>query len=283
MKKALFIGLTTVDIQYFLDEYPQPNTKLKTNQPLVVSGGPAANAAITYTFLGGQCDFLTCIGENPFKNLLLEDFRKHHLNVIDYKNGVAFDPIVSTVLTTISNSDRTIITHHPDVLSQTSIHPIQNIEDYSFIFTDGFYPELAIPVLREAKQKGIPVIFDGGSWKPQLTEIIPLVDIAICSNNYRPPSCKSIDEAIEFTIMKGVKEVAISRGNESIVTPEKEIQIEKIDAVDSLGAGDILHGAFCWFWHQTQLNFIDALTAASKIASQSVQFKGTRSWMNKLK
>ena len=54
-------------------------------------------------------------------------------------------------------------------------------------------------------------------------------------------------------------------------------QIEKIDAVDTLGAGDVLHGAFCYYLSQGQ----DGLTAienAAKIATGSCRYFGTHIW-----
>lgn len=279
-KKALFIGLTTVDIQYFVDEYPKPNTKLKADAPLVVAGGPAANAAIAYNYLGGTVDFLTCIGNNSFRELLATDLKHHGVNVIDYFDNKPFQPIVATVITNINNSERTILTHHPDPFKEQIKDDIVDLNEYAFVFTDGFYPELAVPICREARRKGLKVIFDGGSWKPQMTSLLPLVDVAICSSDYYPPGCNTLNEIIAYTKEQGVDYVAISRGEKSIITEHGEVRIEQIEAIDSLGAGDILHGAFCWYFYQNYA-FESALHKASEIATYSAKSKGTRSWMKK--
>lgn len=278
MTKALFIGLTTVDIQYFVDEYPEPNTKLKTDAPLVYAGGPAANAAITYTYLGGEADFLTCIGNNSFSNLLFSDIEQNKLNVIDVFENKSFQPIVATVITTLSNSDRTILTHHP--LPINNVPSVElNLEQYNFIFIDGFYPEIAVTICEKARSIGKTVIFDGGSWKSQISDLLPLVNIAICSNNYFPPGCSSLAERIGFTKAQGVEHVAISRGGESIIVENDEIPVSVVDTLDSLGAGDILHGAFCWFYSNNP-DFLKALEKASIVATYSTTLKGTRNWMN---
>ncbi|NET50891.1 MAG: sugar kinase, partial [Merismopedia sp. SIO2A8] len=46
---------------------------------------------------------------------------------------------------------------------------------------------------------------------------------------------------------------------------------------DTLGAGDIFHGAFCHYI--LQQNFTESLVAAAEIASNSCKFFGTRRWM----
>jgi sugar/nucleoside kinase (ribokinase family) len=44
-----------------------------------------------------------------------------------------------------------------------------------------------------------------------------------------------------------------------------------------MGAGDVFHGAFCHYI--LRQNFIESLAAATKIASHSCQFFGSRQWM----
>jgi sugar/nucleoside kinase (ribokinase family) len=56
-----------------------------------------------------------------------------------------------------------------------------------------------------------------------------------------------------------------------------EVAVPPIQAIDTLGAGDILHGAFCHFI--LQYSFIESLKQASQVASMSCQFFGTRQWM----
>lgn len=278
-KKALFIGLTVIDIQYFVEHYPQPNTKLKTEAPLIAVGGPAANAAITFSVLGGKADFLTCIGENSFSQVILNDFEKFGVTVIDQLKGAETDPIVSAVITTLTNSERTIITHHPNELAAEPLHDSLSPSNYDLIFVDGFYPELGVEILAEAKRLHIPVVFDGGSWKAHLPGVLKFVDVAICSGNFHPPKCTSSYETISFLKSFGITEVAISKGEENIESESFNVEIEKVNAVDSLGAGDVLHGAFCWYWLQS-FNFKMALEKASKVATFSVKFKGTHQWIH---
>ena len=281
--KGLFIGLTTLDIQYFVNEHPLANTKIKADAPVIAAGGPSANAAIAYAVLGGQAHFLTCIGENDFASFLKNDIEKQNVLLFDAFKNIEFKPIVASVVTNITNSHRTIITHHPeaDVAKQVNVNDI-NIEDYAFVFTDGFYPEIALPFLKEARTKKVPVIFDGGSWKPQMPKILPFVDIGIFSGNFNPPGCETNLDIFKYVEKAGVKFAAISRGNESIVTPDGEIAVEQVKAVDSLGAGDILHGAFCKYYFEYN-NFTKALQYASKVATFSTQYKGTREWILKWK
>ncbi|HOO85836.1 MAG TPA: PfkB family carbohydrate kinase [Prolixibacteraceae bacterium] len=278
-KRVLFIGLTTIDIQYFFDGFPLPNTKHKTEMPILAAGGPAANAAVTFARLGGEAHFLSCVGQNHFTEFVHNDYKACNVKLIDCFEGKALQPIIATIITNINNSERTILTHHPDNVEIGFDLESVEIGSYDAVFSDGFYPEIAVPLCQRAQSAGIPVILDGGSWKPQIPAILPHVDIAICSANFIPPTCKNYSDTIKYVMEQGVKKVAISRGFESIITNECEIKIERVEAIDSLGAGDVLHGAFIWYYFRCK-TFTEALQKASIIATKSTMYKGTRSWMD---
>jgi sugar/nucleoside kinase (ribokinase family) len=50
---GVFVGLSTIDVVYRVADFPAANTKAAANSQDVFVGGPATNAAIAFTFLGG--------------------------------------------------------------------------------------------------------------------------------------------------------------------------------------------------------------------------------------
>ena len=56
------------------------------------------------------------------------------------------------------------------------------------------------------------------------------------------------------------------------------IEVPQVDAVDTMGGGDIFHGAFC-FYSTKDYEFEAALKEAARIASDSCRYRGTRRWM----
>ena len=78
------------------------------------------------------------------------------------------------------------------------------------------------------------------------------------------------DATIAWFAEKGVPHIAITRGAKPIVGYERgrrfEIEIAKIEAVDTTGAGDVLHGAFCYHFAKTG-EFETALRLAAEIAT----------------
>ena len=86
----------------------------------------------------------------------------------------------------------------------------------------------------------------------------------------------------QTTYLAGVQKIAISNGAGPIQILAGEssatIHVPQVDVVDTMGAGDILHGAYCHF-ASMGIGFVDALTRAAAIASRSCRYAGTREWM----
>ncbi|ODR99384.1 hypothetical protein AUC68_05275 [Methyloceanibacter methanicus] len=152
--------------------------------------------------------------------------------------------------------------------------------DPSIILVDGFVPEIALRIVRKAKERGIPIVFDGGSWKASTSELLPFVDYAIVSERFRPPGVNEPD-VIDAIHDFGPKAVAVTRGGQSIFwslgDARGTIELTSIVAVDTLGAGDIFHGAFCY---RFEGDFVKSLEFAAKVSAESCRYVGTREWIS---
>ncbi|MGD0580143.1 MAG: PfkB family carbohydrate kinase, partial [Bryobacteraceae bacterium] len=121
-----------------------------------------------------------------------------------------------------------------------------------------------------------------GSWKPRTEDLLPYVSVAICSANFLPPGYTNTDDVVEYLVASGVTQVAVSHGDRPILVRDgsgaSSIPVRGIRPVDTLGAGDVLHGAFCFaFAHG--LSFRASLVWAAEIATISCEYLGARSWI----
>jgi sugar/nucleoside kinase (ribokinase family) len=117
-----------------------------------------------------------------------------------------------------------------------------------------------------------------------MERLLPCVDVAICSEQFRVLDGSDEEGILAYLAHRGVRSRAITRGERPIIytTAEGsgEIAVGPVKVVDTLGAGDILHGAFC-FYAAKGSPFVAALQQASLVATQSCQTFGTRAWMEK--
>lgn len=272
--------MLTIDLHFFTGHYPSENTKVKAKKFDSYIGGPATNAAITFNHLGGDTELITSIGKNPFNSMVNEDIGQYDIDVKDMMAGEMVDPVFASIITSEATGERTIFSYHPPKLSINK--KINTSVKFDIALFDGFYIETAIEKAKECRDRGIVTVLDGGSWKNNTDKLLKYIDIAICSEDFIPPGVIHQEDVTAYLLNKGVKKAAITRGNKAIIVNEGEInllvEVPKTEVVDTLGAGDIFHGAFCYFYGKNK-NFILSLEKAAQAASNSCRFYGPRAWM----
>lgn len=280
--KILCVGLSTVDIQFLVDAYPGANQKQKAKRNEIHVGGPATNAAIAAAHLGSQVNLITPVGKNHLSGFIADDIKRHKVTLIDPIHHINADPIFASIITTEHSGERSIVSYHPPKVLVEDFIDHEITFDFDIALFDGFYPELAIPLAEACREKGIATCFDGGSWKPGLDELLNFIDFALCSNDFYPLDCNTKKDVFHFLKNKGCKEIAITQGHKEILYKQNgsigTIDVTEVDTIDTLGAGDIFHGAFCHFFHPDG-SFEETITKASEVASHSCKYFGTREWM----
>ncbi|MEM6812476.1 MAG: PfkB family carbohydrate kinase, partial [Pseudomonadota bacterium] len=110
------------------------------------------------------------------------------------------------------------------------------------------------------------------------------VDIVIASSDFMPPCCNTREDVIKFFVSNNIDKFAITAGSQPIEYysngSKNEIFVPEVEVIDSLAAGDVFHGAFCYFYLEDN-NFKNALRDAAKIASFSCEFFA-RDWIKNL-
>jgi sugar/nucleoside kinase (ribokinase family) len=291
MFNGLFVGLTTLDLIYLSDRFPQPNQKAVARDYLTAAGGPATNAAVTFSYLGNSSKLLTVLGQHPLSQLIRADLENYFIQILDLIPEKSDTPPVSSIIVTAETGERSVISINA-LKSQgvgslrgsaepRSQIPEDILQDIDILLIDGHQIEVSLALAAIAKNRQIPIVLDGGSWKPGLEKILPHVDYAICSANFYPPQFHNTQDVFDFLENMGISQIAITQGEQAIQYCDRgkisTIPIPKISVTDTLGAGDIFHGAFCHYI--LQADFSTALSQAAQIASKSCQSFGTRNWM----
>ncbi|QZE15681.1 hypothetical protein K4L44_07570 [Halosquirtibacter laminarini] len=282
--QVLCLGLATVDIQYSLDMMPSRNEKVKVSPPLLSIGGPATNAAILASVLGDSVMLHTAFGQNGFTPIFSEEMKRYNISCVDWIRSVPANPIIASVFTHSDNGDRAIISSIPSSDFQGS-RAQYACGSMDAILVDGFYIPYSISVLSKLNNNDTYVIFDGGSWKEGLNALLKWVNIAVCSSDFYPPNCSSTKDVCDYLwTFPNIENIVITNGSNPIQWFSRSeyglIEVKRLEAVDTLGAGDFFHGALLYYI--TKKPFIEALKCAADVASLSCQFYGTRTWFNKI-
>lgn len=282
-KHGLFVGLVTLDLIYLAESAPKNNQKIVAADYTVAAGGPSTNAAVTFSHLGNQATVLGVLGSHPMTQLIRQDLANYEVAIADLDPNHTAAPPVSSIIVTQGTGERAVVSINAVKTQATDASiPSDILQNIDIVLIDGHQMAVSYAIAQIAKDKNIPIAIDGGSWKPGFEKILPFVDYAICSANFHPPDSHITSEVFAYLRHLGIPHIAITHGEKPIqylsCGDTGSVDVPSIQAIDTLGAGDIFHGAFCHYILQG--SFPEALAQASNIAGKACQFFGTRRWMD---
>ncbi len=272
---GLFVGLATLDVVQLVQRLPGTNQKTTAGQTWLAAGGPAAVAAITFAALGGRARLWTALGKSPAATLVAADLAGAGVEVVDAAPP-GFELAASTVILESATGDRSVVSGsgHAPVFGKIAGPDLSGVD---VVLVDGHHPALTRSAALAAA--GIPVVVDAGSHKPVFDDILGFATDLICSADYVHPA----GSAPRGLLALGPRLVAVSHGSEALDWWTAEgagsILPEPVPAVDTVGAGDVLHGAYCHAL-ASGLDRVPALQRAVAVATERVRHLGPFAWRN---
>lgn len=287
-------GLVTLDVVQVVDALPGPDEKVVARSLAATFGGPAANAAATAVALGVPTTLVTAAGHGPLAAVVRSELEAAGVALVDAADGAAgrAQPAVSTVLVTRATGERAVVSTNasgfddladaPLVVPGRAADLLDALGPGDVLLLDGHHPGLALRVARRARERGCVVVLDGGSWKPDAPAMIGLCDAVVVSADFRPPGVAT-DDVLDVVAALGPRLVARTRGPLPVEVLDAgegyEVAVPRPGAVvDTLGAGDVVHGAFAAAVARGS-SWRLALEDAVRVASRSVEHAGARGWI----
>ena len=286
--RALFAGLTTLDVIQQVERLPGPNQKMVALDFAVAAGGPATNAAVAFAHLGGSSALHTRLPDHPLTALIEADLAACGVELAD-AGGASGAPVTASILVTRATGERAVVSPSASaVRADRDAVPAPTLDGVSAVLIDGYHPDIAIPLAQAARAAHVPVLMDAGSRKPHTADVARECDMVIASADLSEPSGSAEpQDVIGWLASLGVDRVVITRGEQPVLwrVPGAggEVPVEQLDAVDTLGAGDFFHGALAW--RVATLGMADARLAediawASRAVAPSLTAFGTRAWLD---
>ncbi|SDF57988.1 Sugar or nucleoside kinase, ribokinase family [Lentzea fradiae] len=268
MAAVLCVGLTTLDVTQRVDVFPEPGQKVRSLDAALSPGGPAANAARAVAALGGEAALLTALGADA-----LGEFVRSSLAPVRV-TAVAGTTPVSMVVVRAADGERTVVSRNASVpVEAPALAGLVAAADV--VLLDGHHDGLAIPAARMAKDAGLPVVLDAGSWKPVLDHLLPLVDVAACASGFERSDAEVHSYGVPLVIRThGAAPVTWSLDGSTGAVPVPSVQVR-----DTNGAGDVWHGAYAYAL-ATGTDPVAAIGFASEAAAVRVGAVGD--WVERL-
>jgi len=282
---GLFVGLATLDIVSRVDRIPAANEKLTAESQFVAAGGPAANAAVTFAALGGTATLVTALGSSTVAQAIVADLRACGVRVVDVAPDLGAAS-VSSVLVTRSTGDRAVVGGDARgvlVSAPASEAVSELVEESDVLLLDGHHAAMAAAFAAAAQTAAVPVVVDAGRWKPAFADLLPHATEVVASADFRMPGHESGAAVAEHLVAEGVPVVVRTAGAGPVrwrtATGSGEVVTPAVAAVDTLGAGDVFHGAYAYAVANGVDDVASRVSYASEVASVRCTMIGPRSWL----
>jgi sugar/nucleoside kinase (ribokinase family) len=247
--RILCVGVSTLDQIFKVESFPVPGEKTRALDYTEVSGGNAGNAAIAAARLGAQVFLSSPVGDDRVG----EEIRRHLENEkVDCSHFVVLPGAMSSLSAIVvdASGERTIVSRRSG-LDDARLKEAEAVtRSMQAVLIDNRFPEFSLEVARAARRNNVPVLLDADN-PTRLTEELftACTHIVFSSHGLR----ETVDDDDPESGLRRVARmtdayVSVTKGSagawwlhQGRAGHEKAFPV---DAVDTLGAGDVYHGAF---------------------------------------
>ena len=252
MYDAVGIDMPCTDLNVNMEAYPKQGHGGSVRQLSWQGGGKVATGMVAAARLGAKCAMMGSVGDDVFGNFIIADFRRHGINTDAMTVSESDTSSLSIVLSDYETGSRTILYRNGSVPRYTSADldfDLIRSSKYLFICRADAAVRQAVEAAREA---GTSVLVDADGYAEEMVSLIPGIDVFIGSeffynrmfgaeNTDYERNCREVSDM-------GPRIAVFTFGEKGCagVGPEGYFRLPafKVDAVDTVGAGDVFHGAY---------------------------------------
>jgi sulfofructose kinase len=250
----LCAGIIVLDEVFQVDSFPQPDGKTQAKQFFVVNGGCAANAAVAIARLGGRAALAGPLGGPPGTDAngdrVLAALAHERVDC----SGCERIAGVSTTLSAIfidARGERMIVTYRdPQIAAAKPTDPAGLVASADAMLADNRFPEFVRPICRAARERGLTVVLDADRPTTVSDDLFRIATHVVFSSECLRATTGLDDLDAGLERMAGVTGsfLAVTNGPGDVLWLEGRVlrryPVFAVTAVDTLGAGDVFHGAF---------------------------------------
>ena len=278
--RILCIGMPVRDLTFRIDGLPERGFKVNASHFDEICGGNALNDAIGIVRHGGRASICGPMGDAKetsskyiFEKLGHEGIETRHIvhmpGLVTPISNIMIDP----------SGERTIVTFRDPELWKVQLPPSDELlKDCHAILTENRCAEFCTDLCAEARRRGIPVIVDVDRTMSMREGLLTASSHLVFSSEALQATAGVADdaEALKKIARLTPSFLAGTRGALGTLWLDDNGNLQQTPAfpvhtVDTLGAGDVFHGAFALAVTEQQ-----ELPEALRFASAAAALKCTR-------
>lgn len=280
-----FVGLTTLDVIHHVDAAPGANEKVTARGQWISAGGPATNAAVTFAALGGTAVLVTALGTGAAAEVVRADLASCGVQVVDVTEQAVDQVPVSSITVVPATGERSVVSSDATSITIRAVPDLHDVvAGADVVLVDGHHTELAVEAARVARDSSVPLVLDAGRWRPVMQQLIPRAAAVICSADFRWPGSADVASSARAVLGQDVSTLIVTRGADAVLWwhdgDHGTVDPPRVRAVDTAGAGDVFHGAYCSSVASGATTDVPHVVgAACEVAALSCRYPGTRAWL----
>jgi sulfofructose kinase len=254
MPHILCAGIAVLDEVFRVREFPVPDSKVEASEFITIGGGCAANPAVAIARLGAKVRFAAPLGgpagADAIGNRLVEGLEREGIECSGCVRVTGGRTSVSAIFID-AHGDRTIATFRDHRLDAVVPHdPEGLVEGMDAVLVDNRFVEFVMPICRAALRRRIPVVIDADKPTEDSHPVFTAGTHVIFSGECLRATARTDDLAAGLAHMAKMTDafLAVTNGPRPVLWRDggqiRETPVFGIKAVDTLGAGDVFHGAF---------------------------------------
>ena len=248
MARVLTLGITVFDTVLRVDDMPREGGKFYASDRAEVVGGIAANAAIAIVRLGGEAVLASRVGDDLIGERIVADLVAAGVDtsLVEWLNGVASS--ISTIL--VDRKGERLLINHSNPLLFRGLPDLEGVA-VDAVMTDTRWPEGALAALGRARDQAVPAVLDYDRDAERLrSELLATATHVAFGRQGLTALAGTDDVAAGLRAVRRMTEawLACTSGGDGVHWLDgdtlRHLPAFPVEAVDTLGAGDVFHGAF---------------------------------------
>jgi sulfofructose kinase len=264
MNRLLVVGVAVIDDVHRLPALPEGGAKHRSQGYARIGGGCAANAAVGAARLGGEVTLMTRMGNDAAGDDLAAMLIEAGIRPAFARGGrtsvsaVMIEPAGERMIVNFGGAD---LPGDPP-----------EMPDFDTVLTDCRWPEAAEAALVAARARGVPSVIDGEKFVPERLAAMASHVVFSAPGLRDFAGADDLSAALAATAARLPGRVGYTDGPDGVRwAGGQHVPAPRVHAVDTLGAGDLWHGAFA-----LGLARGEGLDAASEFANRAAALKCAR-------
>ena len=236
--RVAVVGSATLDFVYKVKDLPEGGQKYAAEAVDIVGGGCAANAAVAIARLGGKPQLIARFGQDTVAETVLGDMLSEHVDTSLCQTSQTGRSALSSVYVDRAGERQVMAFRGAGLAEQPGAFDLAA----EAVLADTRWPAASRQVIEMGRALGVPCVLDGEA--PVPVELAAAASHVVFSEQGLRAFTGMEDVHAAYAALDLPGWCAVTLGADGVRHPGGVLPGFKVEVKDTLGAGDVWHGAF---------------------------------------